>query len=236
MNCLEFRRRRLAEPGLRGQEFLQHETECEKCARFAAEMRGLDAHLFDALRIGVPVGLERRIKRRHRESKPGRSGRHILSLAASVLVSVGITTGVLYVAVRPPPLQAAVRDHIEKEWESVVKNDEIDSEATAAVLSNIGGMVRDDDAKIKYASLCDFSDYGSAHLVVDGRKGPVLVLIMKEKNVAKVRFMAMSMPGGTMLEGILTHTSNGSMAIVGQAGEELHAVGEFVRDSVFWVL
>jgi hypothetical protein len=236
MNCLEFRRRRLAEPNLGGQDFLQHEIECKKCARFVSEMRELDARLSEALRIGVPVGLERQIKRRHRELNPGRPGRHILSLAASVLVSVGITTGIFYVAVRPPPPQAAVRDHIEKEWESIVKNDEIDSEATAAVLSKIGGMVRDDQGRIKYASLCDFSDYGSAHLVIDGRKGPVLVLIMKEQHVAKARFMAKSKPGETMLEGMHTHTSNGSMAIVGQADEELHTVGEFVRNSVFWVL
>ncbi len=236
MNCLEFRRRCLAEPGHRGHEFLQHENECEECTRFATEMKEFDSRLSDALRIDVPAGLEGRIKRRHQGLKPSRPGPHILSLAASILVAVGITIGVLYVAVQPQPLQAAVRDHIEKEWESVVKNDEMDAEATAAVLSNIGGMTRDDEGKIKYASLCDFSDYGSVHLVVEGQKGPVLVLLMKEKHVAKANFMAMSMPGGGRLEGMLTLTSNGSMAIVGQEGEELHTVGEFVRDAVFWVL
>ena len=236
MNCLEFRRRCFTEPGRQGEDFLRHRGECESCEGFAADTERLEARLEDAVRIDVPGGLARRIKRRHQDAASGWVSRRLFSMAASILVTLVSAGGIAYLALQPPPIQAAVKEHIEKEWEAVVRGEETDAEATAAVLSNIGGMIRGDAGRFTHASLCDFSEFGSAHLVFEGHKGPILVLIMKEKRVPGARFMAMTMPEGARLEGMLTLTSNGSMAIVGNSGENLQAAAEFVRDSVFWTL
>ena len=64
----------------------------------------------------------------------------------------------------------------------------------------------------------------------------MLVLLMKKQHVSGARFMAMTMPEGARLEGMLTLTSNGSMAVVGNSGENLQAAAEVIRNSVFWTL
>lgn len=236
MNCLEFRRRCLADPGHQSEDFLRHRRECESCEVFAAGTERLEARLVDALRVDIPEGLARRIKRRQQDGIAGRASRRLFSMAASILVTLVSAGGIAYLALQPPPIQAAVKKHIEKEWEAVVRSEMMDAEATAAVLSNIGGVIRDDAGTLIHASLCDFSEYGSAHLVLEGRKGPVLVLLMKQQQVPGARFMAITMPEGTRLEGMITLTSNGSMAIVGNSGENLQAAANFIRDSVFWTL
>jgi hypothetical protein len=233
MNCLDFRRRCLAEPNYRGGEFLLHESECENCARFAAQTRALESGLADAMRIDVPENLAERIKLRHRDRASDRKKWRLVTLAASMLITLGFAGAAFYMT---SPLQAAVKEHIEKEWEALVQSEEMDSKTIASILSTIGGAIRNDPTELKYASLCDFSEYGSAHIIVQGKKGPFLTLLLKEKYISKARFLTMSKPEGTKIEGILTPTNNGSMAIVGLAGEELHAIGKIVRDSVYWLL
>ena len=233
MNCLDFRRRCLADPNHRGGEFLLHESECESCARFSAQTRALESRLADAMRIDVPENLAERIKLGYRDQASDRKRWRLITLAASMLITLGVAGAAFYMT---SPFQAAVKEHIEKEWEALVQNEEMDTKTIASILSTIGGAIQNDSSKFKYASLCDFSEYGSAHIIVQGKKGPVLALLLKEKYVSKARFMTISKQESTKIEGILTPTSSGSMVIVGLAGEELHAIDKTMRDSVYWLL
>jgi len=236
MNCLEFRRRCLADPNYRGDDFLLHKSKCENCAGFAAQTMILESHLANAMRIDVPENLAGRIKMEQRDRASGRKKWRVITLAASMLITLGFAGGAFYMTSPAPNLQAEVEAHIEKEWESLVQEEAIDNKKIASVLAMIGGTIRNDSGNIKYVGLCDFSEFGSAHVVVKGNKEPVLALLLKEKYISKARFMTMSKPEGIKIEGILTPTSNGSMAIVGAAGEDLHAIDKIVRESVFWLL
>ena len=64
MNCLEFRRTALSEPGNRTQDYLSHRGECDDCARYADSVGVLDKKIADALRVPVPEDLANRIKLR----------------------------------------------------------------------------------------------------------------------------------------------------------------------------
>ena len=196
MNCLEFRRRCLTEPNYEGKEFFLHESECGECARFAAQTRVLETRIADAMRVDVPEGLVERIKLKHRMQSSGWKKRNVIALAASILITLGFMGGAFFMTSLSTPLHAAVTKHIENEWESLVQKEDMDSQTVASIVSTIGGAIRDDQGFIKFASLCDFSEYGAAHLVVKGTKGPVLALLMKEKFVSKKRFMTMSKPEG----------------------------------------
>ncbi len=237
MNCLEFRRRCLAEPGHAGTEFLAHESECENCRRFAVETRAMESKLAAAIRIDVPANLAERIRRRLPGRISGITKRPFIALAASVLIAAGFFGGTFYATFSSPPLQAAVTRHIEGEWEPLVAKEDMDVNSVKSVLSTIGATVDEEHVQgIRFASLCDFSEFGAAHLIFRGEKGPVLALIIKEKNVSEARFMAMSKPTGIEIEGILIPGSKGSTAIVGRQGEGLQAIEKTLRDSVFWLL
>ncbi len=236
MNCLEFRRRCLTDPNHKGREFLFHQDECENCAIFAAQTRALDLRLIDAIRVDVPENLASRVKLENQVRVSNREKSRVIKLAASIFIAIALFGGAFFMVPMSSQLHAAVTEHIGNEWESLVQSEDMEGKEIAAVLSSVGGVINGDIGGIKYASLCDFSEYGSVHIVIAGKKGPVLALILKDKYVPKARFMAMSKPKGTKIEGTLMPISNGSMAIVGIAGEDLHEVNQILRESVHWLL
>ena len=87
MNCLEFRRRCLAEPGNQDSEFVRHKRECAACAEFAVSMHDIDRTLVEALRVDVPENLASRIILRQSLQNGQVTGRHKLrryAIAASL--------------------------------------------------------------------------------------------------------------------------------------------------------
>lgn len=61
MNCLEFRRIHLADPGNREPEFLRHQRVCDRCARMATRSARFEQTLLEALKVKVPEDLSARI-------------------------------------------------------------------------------------------------------------------------------------------------------------------------------
>lgn len=88
MDCLEFRRRCLTEHNYKGREFLFHENDCEKCARFVVQTKALEVHLADAIRIDVPENLAERVKMEHRVLTSDRKRGQVIALAASILITL----------------------------------------------------------------------------------------------------------------------------------------------------
>ena len=64
MNCLEFRRMCLSDPGNRETDYLSHREGCEECSRYSNNVNGLDRKIEQALRVPVPEDLANRIKLR----------------------------------------------------------------------------------------------------------------------------------------------------------------------------
>lgn len=214
---------------------MRHESDCEPCAKFAWNTRKLESRLGDAMHVDVPGGLVARIKQLQRSRGHGFTTPRLTALAASVVIAIGIG-GMLYLSSPSTSLHTSVTEHIKSEWGTVVAMERQEPKAISSVLSTIGGAFNDDSGDIRATSLCDLSEFGGAHLVIDGAKGPVLALVLKETYVDKARFMTMSEPEGTKIEGILTPIRRGSIAIVGLPGEDLEAVDRMVRRSVLWLL
>ena len=88
MNCFEARRALLTDPARLPGDVANHVSQCERCGRFAAQVRTLDMRVADAWSIGTPPGLGDRLKlsgpQRSRAWVPVMGG---LALAASVLVA-----------------------------------------------------------------------------------------------------------------------------------------------------
>ena len=233
MNCLEFRRRCLAEPGNQDSEFVRHKNECAACAEFAVGMRHIDGTLVEALRVDVPENLASRIILRQSLQKsevPSKYKPRRYAIAASLLLTLGLAGG-LHTIISTAPFHRAVMAHLDGEWDLLVQRQDVSDQKLMSVLDTVGGELKGDIGKIRHASLCDFSEYGGAHLVLEGRKGPVVVLLLPEKHIAGSKVMS-----GDRSEGILVSTNNGSMAIVGDKDEALHGVERQVRAALVWRL
>ncbi|MCH6582945.1 MAG: DUF3379 family protein, partial [Proteobacteria bacterium] len=214
-------------------EFVRHKNECAACTDFAEHMRKVNKTLVEALRVDVPENLASRIILRQSLQKsevPSKYKPRRYAIAASLLLTLGLAGG-LYTIISTAPFHRAVMAHLDGEWDLLVQRQDVSDQKLMSMLDTVGGELKGDIGKIKHASLCDFSEYGGAHLVLEGRKGPVVVLLLPKKDIAGPNVMS-----GNRSEGILVSTNNGSMAIVGDKDEALHDVERQVRAALVWRL
>lgn len=233
MNCLEFRHHCVAAPRNRGSALLHHRRECPRCAKFAAGVWQFDQRVAEALRVEVPPDLAARIILRQSIHRGGtRKGQRtrLYALAASMLVTVGLTAGLLMMT-RPPPLDRAVVARINAVPEALVARQDISDEKLSRVLDTLGGELKGNIGKVNYASIYYVHDHACGHLVVTGAKRPVTILLMPGIYVEHRR--AIHSP---RFLGVIVPTANGSMAIVGEQGENLHAIEQRMRSAVTWHL
>ncbi len=212
---------------------MRHKNECAACTDFAEHMRKVNKTLVEALRVDVPENLASRIILRQSLQKsevPSKYKPRRYAIAASLLLTLGLAGG-LYTIISTAPFHRAVMAHLDGEWDLLVQRQDVSDQKLMSMLDTVGGELKGDIGKIKHASLCDFSEYGGAHLVLEGRKGPVVVLLLPKKDIAGPNVMS-----GNRSEGILVSTNNGSMAIVGDKDEALHDVERQVRAALVWRL
>lgn len=231
MNCLEFRRLCLAEPATQDSEFVQHKRGCARCGAFARDVNQLDKKLVTALRVDVPDNLASRIILRQSIdggaiSRGQRRG--IYALVAGLLLAVGITAA-LFLATGTPSPDRRVLAHIEMERKLLSKEWDVGQTELARVLDTAGVDLKGNLGPVRHASPCPLSKNGGVHLVFDGRRGPIIVLLLPKEFVPKVIPIH-----SEKLEGMILPTPNGSMALVGQPGEHLLQIAQKIRQAVSW--
>ncbi len=196
-------------------------------------MRQVDKTLGKAVRVDVPENLASRIILRQSLQKsqvPSRHRPRRYAIAASLLLTLGLAGG-LYTIISTAPFHRTVMAHLDGEWDSLVQRHDVSDEKLTSVLDTVGAELKGEIGKIRHASLCDFSDYGGAHLVLEGRKGPVVVLLLPEQHIAGPKVVS-----GDKADGVIVPTNNGSMAIVGDKDEVIHGIERQVRAALVWRL
>lgn len=230
MNCLEFRYRRSLSPDASDRDLLQHERGCPACARNARELRELERHLARAVQVPVPRGLEWRILARQSLRRPQRRRWYAgVAIAASLVAALVVVLSgptpqpqtalaqavVSYLAVRPAA--TAVRAPItQAELTEVMEPLGLQFEAAAGPLSD--------------ARPCRIRGQQAAHLVIEGEKGPIDVLVMPAEQIRRRHLVKAG-----DLEILVVPCPRGSMAIVGRSGEALSAAETWLRGATVWL-
>ena len=230
MDDLEFRRRCITDPFDQHKDFLLTKQRDPEHTRFAQQRAHFDRSLQVAMeRIEVPEGLAARIQLRH--SLRQRKLRHRIwvrgvAVAASIVAAIGL---VLVITATPTELQKVVLAHVYNELDHL--NDRMDVQMTdlAAVLGKIGHGLRGDLGQVHYAKTCLMRKRDGVHLIVQGKMGPVTVLLMPGEHITRRATLT-----DERFTGVLTPTPDGSMAILGEQGEILRAIEHKVRSSVRW--
>jgi len=91
-----------------------------------------------------------------------------------------------------------------------------------AVLNGNAGL-------ITYARTCVIDGHLVPHLVIQGKKGAITIILMPEEKVAN----AMPVEGKTV-QGVILPVGDGSIAIIGERGERLDDVQQKILKSVTW--
>ena len=242
MNCDQYKEAIAADPSESFDGGAVHSAECSACSAFKAEMQALDVRISAALKIDVPelsmpefpsVASKEKVvdissRRRITWTTPAWVG-----LAASVVLAVVI--GVRFVDTDHSndiegSLAEQVIAHLDFEPNSLRITDVAvsDESLDSVVRPEIASMNRD-LGLITYAMSCKINGREVPHLVMQGEKGPVTILLMPFEMIdGPIRL------DGQSIEGVILPVGDGSIAIIGERGEPIDQLTKEVRESVKW--
>ena len=239
MNCEDFKKAIAAEPQATFEGGAEHVAACESCASFMAEMQALDARIAGALAIDVPelkLPVLPDIENDNVVSPPfGRKGRITvpawIGIAASLAMAAFI--GFQMTGTRPGgeySLADEILAHIDHEPGALqVTNVAVSEERLSRVVNPSVGTMDRDVGLVTYAQSCVINGKTIPHLVIQGEKGPVTLLLMPDEMIDSAMII-----DGESVNGVILPVGNGSIAIVGERDEALAEIEKRVIDSVEW--
>ena len=233
MNCEEYKQAIAAEPSFDGGA--AHLLQCSSCKEFRAEMQALDQEIGKALQISVP---ELQIPDLP-ELKSGNVltivGRRYstpvwFAMAASVLLAAVIGIRMLGDGVSYPSLAEDVLAHVDHEQYSFRVTDEpvTDSRLAKVVPADVAQM-NHSAGLITYAQSCIINGHNVPHLVIQGERGPVTILLMPDEMISAAIPLI-----GENINGVILPVGAGSIAIIGVRDERLEEIEKSVVNSVMW--
>ena len=230
MNCENYRDAIAADPSWEGGE--EHLSECASCRNYRDEMRAFDRRIAGALELDVPelkmpdLGDSNVVSfKPRRVSTPA-----WFALAATVVIAAFLGIRMFGTDVTYPSLADEIVAHLDHEPYALRVTDEAVSDRRLArvVPADIADM--DHDAGlITYAQTCIINGKEVPHLVIQGKSGPVPVLLMPEEMVEGAQEIE-----GESINGVILPVGSGSIAIIGEEEERLDTIQESVMNSVSW--
>ena len=236
MKCEEFRETIWAEPAATGSALDAHAAQCPACRACRDEARALDARIAAALAIDLPdlkmpdldttTGADVvQLKRRPRFSQPTWFG-----LAAGLALAAFFGLQLMQSDVDTAPLAAQVLEHLDHEPGSrVVTSVAVPERTLDAVVGKEVAELTPGIGLITYARSCVINGRAIPHLVIQGERGPVTLLLMPDEPIE--HSIALE---GEGVNGVILPLGGGSIAIVGERDEPIDAISNRVVDSVKW--
>ncbi|MDZ7645209.1 MAG: DUF3379 family protein [Woeseiaceae bacterium] len=238
MNCTDYREAIAADPSGSFDGGREHAATCAECRAVGDGYRAFDNRIRDALEISVP---ELRLPDL---PKPATGAGSVVDLAPRLRLRTpawfGIAAGLALAAfvglqaVRPDTSDLSLAEqviaHLDHEEESRVVTDVAVPERT--LNSVVGNDVAEMDAGIgliTYARTCIINGKAIPHLVIQGEKGPVTLLLLPDEPVERATPLE-----GASINGIILPVGSGSIAIVGERDEPLDKIEDRVVNSVKW--
>jgi hypothetical protein len=253
MNCQEYREAIAADPSGSFPDGEAHVSGCEACAGYLEEMRTLDRFIARALEIDVP---ELKIPElppvasaqsgfadsaRHPASLPRKSPPRFLSpplwagLAAAVAVTAVLFGGLRETGSDDLQLVGEIVAHMDHEQASrQVTSVPVPAQTLHAVVDPEVAAMDPDVGLITYAMSCVINGRTVPHLVIQGSKGPVTLILLADESIEE----AISLTGNSV-HGVLLPVGSGSIAVIGQREDqldEIDRIGRRLADSVEWTI
>ncbi len=228
MNCLEFRRDKLADPRRLSREALAHMSDCPACRGFAIDVDENEARLAAALEVPVPEGLAERIIMRRKTQT--RLSPRLGMLAASLALTFAFGLHQWKDFGSQDYARLAI-EHVMHEPESFTTVRSADPELFRRVMHTFGGELQASLGRIRYMKLCPVPEGTGWHIVFetgDGRLATLILIPAKRMKTAAEQaqvggWSAVARPGG-----------QGFYAVIADSPENLARADELIRQRVRW--
>lgn len=183
MNCLDFRRLKLADPRRLPEEARAHLAACAACAASAREVDEAEQALERSLAVPVPEGLADRtilhLRGAHR-------GWRRWALAATVLVAIALAAWQLAPGDAPDAYARLAIEHVVMEPESLTTERNADPEAFRAVVENFGATLKALPGRVRYVRLCPVEQGVGWHVVFETPQGLATLIFVPGKEMPRV--------------------------------------------------
>jgi len=241
MNCEKYKEAITADPSESFENGAEHAALCAACSEFKAEIQALDAMIGRALRIDVPdlelpelspvdasngKVVDLPVRARPRVSTPVWLG-IAASFALAAIIGLQFTGSDLDA---DQLLAREVLAHLDHEsWALTVTDVAVSPERFSRVVNPVAGTMDRSIGLVSYARTCLINGNSIPHLVIQGKKGPITLLLMPDETVTS----AVSL-NGDAVNGVILPVGDGSIAIIGDREEELTDLQEQVVNAVKW--
>jgi hypothetical protein len=234
MNCTDYREALTTDPGF-GDES-GHVDGCASCQAYRTETLAFNEKIAAAMAINVPelkmpelplLDTEKVVPLAARRQIPKPAW---FALAATVLLAafVGIRTADMGAV--SGTLEEQVIAHLDHEPRALrVSNARVTDRRLAKVVGSDIADMNHEAGLITYAQSCIINGKSVPHLVIQGKYGPVTILLMPDEKVSQTKTL-----NGVGIQGIIVPVGNGSIAIIGDREEQLERIKKNVMDSVTW--
>lgn len=231
MNCENYREAIAQDPSYDD----AHLNDCADCRAFRDEMRALDAKIASALEIDVPALTMPELPEIDTANVTALPRRRFTApqwLAAAATVAAVAVLGFFTIGGDRSydSLADEIIAHLDHEPYALKVTDVPveDRRLNQIVPANIATM-NHNAGLITYAQSCVINGKEVPHLVLQGQYGPVTILLMPEEMVDGPQSLM-----GESINGVILPVGDGSIAIIGEDGENLERVERNLRDSVRW--
>jgi len=231
-DCNTYREAIAANPWLESDE---HVSQCESCQAFRDELRTLDRQIAAALSVPVPELKMPELADIDVSKVTTLPARRItapawLAVAATVTIVAVLGFRMLGSELSYPSLADEIIAHLDHEPYALRITDKAVSDARLArVVPADVATIDTGIGLFTYAQSCVIDGKRVPHLVIQGEYGPVTILLMPEQKVDTAQRI-----DGQSINGIILPVGDGSIAIIGETGEDLERIQNNVKSSVTW--
>lgn len=234
MNCEDYKQAMAADPTYNGGD--AHLSACSDCRAFRDEMRALDRKIGRALAIEVPSLRMPELPEVDTADVVPLAGRRRLTMPAWMAVAAALVLGA-FIGVRMlggnveyASLADEIVAHLDHEPYALRVTDQpVSDRRLAKVVPASVASMNHDAGLITYAQTCVINGKKIPHLVVQGERGPVTILLLPDEMID-----AATQIEGESINGILLPVGSGSVAIIGERDERLDVIQDNIVNSVTW--
>lgn len=237
MQCEDFRLQIDSAPGEAFDGKDEHLGSCPACAAYLEKASAFEALLGQAFRIDVPEvsnpafdAAQDKVVSLRPKSKAANRLPAFLALAASITLAAFVGFKFLGSGEADTrELADQILAHMaHEEYSRVVTATPVSHEALQEVTGPAAAEVDDGLGLVSYAMSCEINGNLIPHLVVQGKNGPVTILILPNEDVRKAFELQSADFHGT----ILPVGKRGSVAIIGRKGEAIDDIREKIGENL----
>ncbi|VAW91158.1 hypothetical protein MNBD_GAMMA22-2651 [hydrothermal vent metagenome] len=218
MNCLDVCRELRTDWYTTNASIKNHLLSCENCCAYQKQQEKLNDELQYAINIDVPQNLVSGILLQQSINEKKQLGfrrNRTYAIAASLLLSVGILSGVLWFNTATT-LQQVVLNHVINEQQHLLDDNNVQLANLNRLLQGFNLRLDSSLGKINYAGSCNIRGSKGVHLVVQTKTGPVTILLMPNEKLSNRETVRNSQFSGSVVP-----INNGSFAIIGGSQQSL---------------